>query len=54
MDQSKNEEAEADTLAKATARGNLMPSDIFFQIIEASVVRDPYGHRIISLIMTED
>jgi hypothetical protein len=37
VDLSKNEEADA--LAKAAARGDPLPSDVFFQIIEALVVR---------------
>jgi hypothetical protein len=52
VDRSKNEVADA--LAKVAVRGDPMPSNVFFQIIEASIVRDPDGHRIISLIMTED
>jgi hypothetical protein len=52
VDRSKNEESDA--LAKAAARGDPMPSDVFFQIIEALVVRDPNGQRILSLIMIED
>ena len=52
MDRSKNEEVDA--LVKVAARGDLMPLDVFFQIIEAPIVRDHDGHRIISLIMTED
>ena len=50
VDRGKNEEA----LVKAAARGGPMPSYVFFQIINAPIVRDPDGHMIISLIMTED
>jgi hypothetical protein len=31
-----------------------MPAEVFFQIVEAPVVEDPDGQRIISLIMTEN
>jgi phage terminase Nu1 subunit (DNA packaging protein) len=41
IDRSKNEEANA--LAKAAARGYPMPSDVFFQIVEAPIVRHPDG-----------
>jgi hypothetical protein len=58
---SKNEEA--DMLAKATTKGDPMPSDVFFHTIGTPVVRNPEGlkitedlkgQRIINLIMTED
>jgi hypothetical protein len=52
VDRSKNEEADA--LVKVAARGDPMPLNVFFQIIEALVVRDPNGHKTITLIMTED
>jgi hypothetical protein len=61
MDRSKNEEVYA--LAMAITRGDPMPSDVFFHMVGAPVVRDPDGlritkdsinQRIISLIMTED
>jgi phage terminase Nu1 subunit (DNA packaging protein) len=52
VDKRKNEQANA--LVKAAATGDPMPSDVFFQINEAPVVRDTDRHIIISLIMTED
>lgn len=52
MDRGKNEETGA--LAKDAARGDPKPSNVFFQIIKAPVIRDPVGNRIISLIMTKD
>jgi ribonuclease HI len=54
---------EADALAKAAARGEALPSDVFYHVIGTPVVRNPEGlqitnnaegHRIINLIMTED
>lgn len=40
---------------KAIDRGDTLPSDVFYQIIEVYVVRKPVeGLRIISLITTED
>jgi hypothetical protein len=51
VDKSKNEETDA--LAKAATRGDPMSSDVFFQIVEDPIVRDPDGQRIISLIMTK-
>jgi hypothetical protein len=59
--QAKNEEADA--LAKAAARGEVLPSDVFYHVIGTPVVRTPEGlqitndiegHRIVNLIMTED
>lgn len=50
-------------LAKATARGDHLPSDVFFHVIGTPMVRnpeglkiieDPEGTRIVSLIMTKD
>ena len=61
MDRAKNEEADA--LAKAAARGEPLPSDVFFHTIGTPAVRSPEGlqitndsegHRIVNLIMTED
>jgi hypothetical protein len=55
--------AEADALAKAAARGESLPSDVFFHVIGTPAVRSPEGlqitndsegHRIVNLIMTED
>ena len=61
MDRARNEEA--DTLAKAAARGEALPSGVFYHVIGTPVVRNPEGlqvthdaegHRIANLIMTED
>jgi ribonuclease HI len=61
VDRAKNEEA--DTLAKAAARGETLPSDVFYHVIGTPAVRsleglqitnDSEGHRIVNLIMTED
>jgi hypothetical protein len=61
VDRARNEEA--DVLAKAAARGETLPSDVFYHVIGTPVVRNPEGlqvtndaegHRIINLIMTED
>jgi ribonuclease HI len=61
VDRAKNEEAGA--LAKAAARGEALPSDVFYHVIGTPVVRSPEslqitndseGHRIVNLIMTED
>jgi ribonuclease HI len=61
VDQAKNEEADA--LAKAAARGEALPSDVFYHVIGTSAVRSPEGlqitndsegHRIVNVIMTED
>jgi hypothetical protein len=50
-------------LAKAAARGETLPSDVFYHVVGTPVVRnleglqvtnDAEGHRIINLIMTED
>jgi hypothetical protein len=58
-----NKNEEADMLAKATTKGDPLPSDVFFHTIGTLVVRnleglqitqDPDGRRIIHLIMTED
>jgi hypothetical protein len=57
----KNEEADA--LAKAAAKGEALPSDVFYHIIGTLAVRNPEGlqitndaegHRIVNLIMAED
>jgi hypothetical protein len=54
---------EADALAKAAARGEALPSDVFYHVIGPPAVRNPEGlqittnaegHRIVNLIMTED
>jgi ribonuclease HI len=61
VDRAKNEEADA--LAKAAARGEALPSDVFYHVIGMPAVRSPEGlqitndsevHRIINLIMTKD
>jgi ribonuclease HI len=61
MERAKNEEADA--LAKAAARGEALPSDVFYHVIGTPAVRSPEGlqitndtkgHRIVNLIMTED
>ena len=50
-------------MAKATARGESLPSDVFYHVIGTPAVRsleglqitnDSEGHRIVNLIMTED
>jgi hypothetical protein len=59
VDRAKNEEADA--LAKAAARGEALPSDVFYHVIGTPAVRSPEGlqitndsegHRIVNLIMT--
>jgi ribonuclease HI len=61
VDRARNEEADA--LAKAAARGETFPSDVFYHVIGTPAVRNPEGlhvtnnaegHRIVNLIMTED
>ena len=61
VDRNKNEEADA--LAKAAAKGEALPSDVFYHVIGTTVVRNPEGlqitqdaegHRIVNLIMAED
>jgi hypothetical protein len=61
VDRARNEEADA--LAKAAARGETLPSDVFYHIIGTPDVRnleglqvtnDTEGHRIVNLIMIED
>jgi hypothetical protein len=61
VDRAKNEEA--DTLAKVAARGEALPSDVFYHVIGTPAVRSPEGlqitndtegHRIVNLTMTED
>jgi ribonuclease HI len=61
VDHSRNEEANA--LAKATARGEALPSDVFYHVIGTPAIRNPEGlqittnaegHRIVNLIMAED
>jgi ribonuclease HI len=61
VDRARNEEA--DTLAKAAANGETLPSEVFYHVIGTPAVRNPEGlqvtndaegHRIVNLIMTED
>jgi hypothetical protein len=61
VDHAKNEEADA--LAKAAARGEALPSNVFYHVIGMPAVRsleglqinnDTEGHRIVNLIMTKD
>jgi ribonuclease HI len=61
VDHARNEEADA--LAKAAARGETLPSDMFYHIIGTPAVRnlvglqvtnDAEGHRIVNIIMTKD
>jgi ribonuclease HI len=61
VDRAKNEEA--NTLAKAAARGESLPSDVFYHVIGMPAIRSPEGlqitndtegHRIVNLTMTED
>jgi ribonuclease HI len=58
-----NKNEEVDALAKATAKGEALPSDVFYHVIGTPVVRNPEGlqitqdidgHRIINLIMAKD
>jgi ribonuclease HI len=59
----RNKNKEADALAKAAAKGEALPSDVFYYIIGTPAVRNPEGlqitqdvegHRIVNLIMAED
>jgi hypothetical protein len=61
VDRARNEEA--DTLAKAAARGEALPSDVFYHVIGTPAVRNPEGlqittnaegHYIVNFIMAED
>jgi hypothetical protein len=61
VDHARNEEGDA--LAKAAARGETLPSDVFYHVIGTPAVRNPEGlqvtndaegHRIVNLIMTKD
>jgi hypothetical protein len=61
VDRAKNEEADA--LAKAPAKGEALPFDVFYHVIGTLAVRNPEGlqitqdtegHRIVNLIMAED
>jgi hypothetical protein len=61
VDRNKNEEADA--LAKAVAKDEAPPSDVFYHVIGTPAVRSPEGlqisqdvegHQIVNLIMAED
>jgi ribonuclease HI len=61
VDRARNKEADA--LAKAAAKGEALPSDMFYHVVGTPAVRNPEGlqitndaegHRIVNLIMTED
>ena len=57
------QEKEADTIAKAAAKGEPLPSNVFFHIVGTPAVRNLDGlqitqdadrHRIVNLIMAKD
>jgi hypothetical protein len=49
----KNEED--DVISKDNSKGQTLPSDVFYQVIEAPFVRQPNkGQRTIDIIMNED
>jgi hypothetical protein len=59
----RNKNEEADALAKAVAKGEALPSEVFYHVIGTPAVRNPEGlqitqdaegHRIVNLIMVED
>jgi hypothetical protein len=61
VERNKNEEANA--LAKAAAKGEALPSDVFYHVIGTPAVCNPEGlqitqdvdgHRIVNLIMAKD
>jgi hypothetical protein len=61
VDRAKTEEADA--LAKAEAKGEALPSNVFYHVIGTPAIRNPEGlqitqdtegHDIINLIMAED
>jgi hypothetical protein len=61
IDRSKNEEANA--LAKAAAKGEAFPSNVFYHVIDTPAVcnleglqitQDTEGHHIVNFIMAED
>jgi hypothetical protein len=61
VDCNKNEETDA--LAKAAAKGEALPSDVFYHVIGTPAIHNPEGlqitqdaegHRIVNLIMAED
>jgi ribonuclease HI len=62
QDVERNKNKEADILAKAAAKGEALPSDVFYHVISTPAIRNPEGlqimqdvdgHRIINLIMAE-
>jgi hypothetical protein len=59
----RNKNEEADALAKAAAKGEALPSNVFYHVIITpdvcnpdglQITQDAEGHRIVNLIMTED
>jgi hypothetical protein len=61
VDHARNKEADA--LAKGAARGEALPSNVFYHVIGTPAVHNPEGlqitndiegHRIVNVIMTED
>jgi hypothetical protein len=59
----RNKNEEADTLAKAAAKGEPLPSDVFYHIVGTPAVRNPEslqitqdadGHWIVNVIMAKD
>jgi hypothetical protein len=59
----RNKNEEVDTLAKAAAKGEALPSDVFYHVVGTPAVRNPEGqqitqdadeHQIINLIMAKD
>lgn len=42
----RNKNEEADTLAKATAKGEALPSDVFYHVIGTPAVKNPEGLQI--------
>jgi hypothetical protein len=59
----RNKNEEVDALAKAVAKGEALPSNVFYHVIGTPVVRNPKGlqitpdaegHRIVNLIMAGD
>jgi hypothetical protein len=63
MPNTSQQRAKGDTLAKAAAKGEPLPSDVFYHIVGTLAVRNPKGlqitqdtdgHWIVNLIMAED
>jgi hypothetical protein len=42
----RNKNEEADTLAKAAAKGEALPSGVFYHVVGTSAVRNPEGLQI--------